>query len=42
MKMQLVPLLKAILPLLLGAVGGIIATVYPAGFLALCAGGPFA
>lgn len=37
---QLIPLVKAASPLVLGALGGVIATVYPVGYLAFCSGGP--
>lgn len=40
MKAQLLPLLKAVSPLVLGALGGVIATVYPVGYVAFCQGGP--
>lgn len=40
MKPQILSLFKAVSPLVLGALGGVIATVYPVGYLAFCQGGP--
>jgi hypothetical protein len=42
MKSQILPLLKAASPLVLGALGGVIATIYPVGYVAFCSGGPLA